>query len=84
MYFSRVCSLPNWLGCSTEVRADQRTVSTLDEKSQTVQRATVEAREYLERVASASEIWHSAWERHSEGEMEKKRQPKLQARMAKL
>lgn len=54
-----VCSFPNWLGCSAEVRADQRTVSMSEEKHQTVQGATVEAREYLERAASTSEAWHS-------------------------
>lgn len=41
-YFSKVCSSPNWLECSAEVRADQRTVSAWEEKYQTVQGATAE------------------------------------------
>lgn len=84
MYFSRVCSFPNWLGCSAEVRADQRTVSTSEEKHQTVQGATAEARESLETAASVSEAWHSELGKEREGEREKKRKPKPQTRMAKL
>lgn len=45
-------------------------------KHQTAQGATAEAREHLERAASASEVWHRAWEKKKGREEEEEKETK--------